>query len=99
LGICVPKAENLAIMSKHTSKPRHGDAQAEKTAPHPEESEAAGADRPDKTPPPIEMARRDAAPPPDKPAPEQTEAPSSPFGSLFVGAFRSAVTTGLSAFK
>jgi hypothetical protein len=99
LGICVPKAENLAIMSKHTAKPRRGDAQAEKTAPNAEEREAASADRPDETPPPVEMARRDAPPPADKPVPEQTEAPSSPFGSLFVGAFRSAVTTGLSAFK
>ena len=98
LGICVPKAENLAIVSKYAAKPRHAPTQAEKAAPHPAENETETGERVEAAPP-VEMARRDAPPAEQKPAPEQPEAPSSPFGSLFVGAFRSAVTTGLSAFK
>jgi hypothetical protein len=98
LGVCVPKAENLAILSKHTARPKRGDAPAERAAPDRAEGEAATADRRDGTPP-VEVAQGEARPPEQKPAPEPAEAPSSPFGSLFVGAFRSAVTTGLSAFK
>jgi hypothetical protein len=98
LGVCVPKAENLAILSRHTVRSKRGDAPAEKADPDRAESEAATPDRRDGTPP-VEVAQRQARPPEQKPAPEPAEAPSSPFGSLFVGAFRSAVTTGLSAFR
>jgi hypothetical protein len=98
LGVCVPKAQNLAILSKYAAKPRHGRTQAETAGPNSMDSETAAGDRADE-PPPVELAQRDASPPAQKPAPEPTETPSSPFGSLFVGAFRSAVTTGLSAFK
>jgi hypothetical protein len=99
LGVCVPKAQNLAILSKYAAKPRHGRTQAETAAPNPMDSETTTDDRADEPPPPVEMAQRDAPPPAQKPAPKPAETSSSPFGSLFVGAFRSAVTTGLSAFK
>ena len=98
LGVCVPKAENLAILSRHTVRSKRGDAPAEKAAPDRAESEAATADRRDATQP-VEVAQREARAPEQKPAPQPAEAASSPFGSLFVGAFRGAVTTGLSAFK
>lgn len=98
LGTCVPKAENLAILSKYAAKPRHARTQAETAAPKPAENETATGERVQEAPP-VELAARDAPRPEQKAAPEQSEAPASPFGSLFVGAFRSAVTTGLSAFK
>jgi hypothetical protein len=98
LGVCVPKAQNLAILSKYAAKPKHARTEAEIAAPNAMDGETATGDRADERPP-VEMAQRDAPPPAQKPAPEPAETPSSPFGSLFVGAFRSAVTTGLSAFK
>src|SRR5438270_11922591 len=62
LGICVPKAQNLAILAKHgTNKPRPAetgeDAGPASSAPGPAASEAA---KPERREEPVELAHRQA---------------------------------------
>jgi hypothetical protein len=105
LGICVPKAQNLAIMSKHDAK-KLQPAGAEEDTPSVKQARAprdaaANADGSDKTRL-VDVAERDTPPAQEQAATSlapQVEPPSSPFGSLFVGAFRSTLSAGLSAFR
>jgi hypothetical protein len=104
LGVCVPKAQNLAILAKHGTPKRKAtetdeDAGPASSAPRPAASEAAKAERREE---PVEVAQREAprqaepsGPGPAAPA----ESPMSPFGALFVGAFRSSISAGMSAFR
>jgi hypothetical protein len=104
LGICVPKAQNLAILAKHgtrSRKPADADEDA-RPAPTPkaDPNEAANADRPDR---PVEVAGHEAAPPVGQSASRPAAPPESsllsPFGALFVGAFHSSLSAGMSAFR
>ena len=104
LGICVPKAQNLAILAKHGTmkrKAREADEDAEpaSSAPRPAASEAA---KPERREEPVEVAEREAPRPAEPSAPgpaAPAESPMSPFGALFVGAFRSSISAGMSAFR
>jgi hypothetical protein len=105
LGTCVPKAENLAILARYGTR-KHKPAEAEEDAPRPPaakpiEDKAAKPARAD--PRPVETAQRDAPAAVEQPSsqPEASSASSllSPFGALFVGAFHSTVSTGMSAFR
>jgi hypothetical protein len=102
LGICVPKAQNLAILSRRgpiRADPGE-DAVAPARAAKPRH-EKVTTDQADESPP-VDVAERDAPLAQDQPASRPTppaEPASSPFGSLFVGAFRSTVNAGLSAFR
>lgn len=100
-GICVPKAQNLAILSKHgTTRARHGEDASAPVPTGPRQDEAASPKSPNESP--VEVAQRDMpqaqVQPTSHPAP-QAEPASSPFGSLFVGAFHSTVSAGLSAIR
>jgi hypothetical protein len=105
LGTCVPKAENLAILAKYgTKKGKPANTEGEPSPPaaaKPDRGEAAKPDRPDEQR--IEVARHDAPAPVEQPAspPEASSVSQllSPFGALFVGAFRSTLSTGLSGSK
>jgi hypothetical protein len=105
LGVCVPKAQNLAILAKHgttTRKPAEETDENAGPAPtrKPDPNETANADRPDK---PVEVAGREAAAPvgqsTSRPAAPPESSPLSPFGALFVGAFHSSLSAGMSAFR
>lgn len=105
LGTCVPKAENLAILAKYgTKKGKPAKSEEEEAPPaaaNLDRAEAAKPDRQDEQA--IEVARHEAPAPVEQPS-SRREASSasqllSPFGALFVGAFRSTLSTGLSGFK
>jgi len=104
LGICVPKAQNLAILAKHGTTKRKAtetdeDAGPASSAPRPAASEAA---KPERREEPVEVAEREAPRPAEPSAPgpaAPAESPMSPFGALFVGAFRSSISAGMSAFR
>jgi hypothetical protein len=105
LGVCVPKAQNLAILAKHGTKmhkPAEETDEDAGSAPmrKPDPNEAANADRPDGR---VEVAGREAAPLVDQSAPRPAappqSSPLSPFGALFVGAFHSSLSAGMSAFR
>jgi hypothetical protein len=100
-GVCVPKAENSALLRHGTKKPRAVEAAAPPPARKPIRDAAADADRPDR-PSRLEVAQHETPAPASEPAPSplaRAQATLSPFGELFVGAFRSTVSTGLSAFR
>jgi hypothetical protein len=104
LGICVPKAQNLAILAKHGMRKRSSAEADEDAGPaparKPDPNEVANADRLDR---PLEVAGREAAPPVGQSAPlpaaPPESSPLSPFGALFVGAFHSSLSAGMSAFR
>ena len=104
-GTCVPKAENLGLMAKHGSrKGRAAESQDDAPQDSVRKPTADAAASPALTEEvPAEKVARDEPPspgvqdtPPPSPKPESPRL--SPFGALFVGAFRSTVTTGRSAF-
>jgi hypothetical protein len=102
LGICVPKAQNLEVLSKHGAGKANPveDTIRPATPPKSGEDEALAPDTSEE--PSIDIAQRATSPaadrPPAGPIP-QAKPPPTPFGSLFVGAFRSTLSTGLSAFR
>jgi hypothetical protein len=101
LGVCVPKAQNLAILSRHGSSAKPGQEAVRHPA-VPKQGQDAMTNSDELGEPSVDVAQRETLPSADQPAPRpppQAEQASSPFGSLFVGAFRSTVSAGLSAFK
>lgn len=103
-GICVPKRENLSLMSKHVeTKPKATkQSAAGARAPEPALDAASKGGERDVTSP-VQVADRDGPPPAEAretPSPAQHDsAPFAAFGSLFVGAFRSTMSMGAAAFK
>jgi hypothetical protein len=100
LGICVPKAENLAILAKHGTRTRQAtetdeDAGSASSAPKSAPGQTA---KPEQREESVEVAEQEAPRPAPRPAPP-AEPPMSPFGALFVGAFRSSIAAGMSAFR
>ena len=103
LGVCVPKAQNLAILAKHgTNKPRPAEAGEDAGPASSAKPAPSGAAEPDRPQEPVEVAQHEAprqaepfGPGPAAPA----ESPMSPFGALFVGAFRSSISAGMSALR
>jgi hypothetical protein len=103
-GVCVPKDENLALVSKHAMKPRPADKEAALGSSNkvqdtlPSSRDGAG-DRPS-----VSLADGDA-PPAVEPqsmssrAAQAVSSLTSPFGNLFVGAFHSTLSMGFSAAK
>jgi hypothetical protein len=103
LGICVPKEQNLSVVSKHVaSRPKPAKSEvAPTTAPDSAEDVATDADQHAATSAP-ELTQRDAPQPAEHPAAppaQDNAAPFSAFGTLFVGAFRSTMSMGASAFR
>ena len=104
LGTCVPKAENLGILAKYGTKKRKP-AEAEEDAPPPPAAkpvrdEAANSDTTDE--PPVKVAQHEAPAPLEQPSTSEASSSSSvlsPFGALFVGAFHSTLSAGMSAFQ
>jgi hypothetical protein len=101
LGVCVPKQENLSLMSRHTApKPKAANESAA-PAPEPDQDAAANAD-PRNATPPVQVADREVAPAAEQQpgsSAQHESAPLSTFGSLFVGAFHSTMSMGAAAFK
>jgi hypothetical protein len=101
LGVCVPKAQNLAILSRHGSSAKPVQETVRRPA-VPKQGQDGMTNSDELGEPSVDVAQRETLPSADQPAarpPPQAEQASSPFGSLFVGAFRSTVSAGLSAFK
>jgi hypothetical protein len=103
-GICVPKAENLAILAKHGGQ-QGKPAEAAEDAPPPRAPKAVRDEANSKTTDaqPVEIAQHEAPAPLEQPS-SRSEASSSssvlsPFGALFVGAFHSTLSAGMSAFR
>ncbi|MBV9392827.1 MAG: hypothetical protein JOZ84_00295 [Methylobacteriaceae bacterium] len=103
-GICVPKAENLAILAKHGGK-NGKPAEAAEDAPPPTTPKAVRDEANSNTNEtrPVEIAQHDAPAPLERRS-SQSDASSSssalsPFGALFVGAFHSTLSAGMSAFR
>ncbi|MBV9065419.1 MAG: hypothetical protein JO004_06590 [Methylobacteriaceae bacterium] len=105
-GVCVPKAQNLALMARHgTKKRKPADVEDEVSSPVPpkpaREKAAKSSDRPDEKS--ADVAQGEAPAPPVPPSPPAEESTTSrllsPFGALFVGAFRSTLSTGMAAFR
>jgi hypothetical protein len=110
-GVCVPKSQNLALLRRYSKRKQPVVDEAESEAPPPPapapvakrvRSEPASAERAVDERPQVKVAQRETAfseePAPPAAAPTQP-APASPFGSLYVGAFRSTLTTGFSVGK
>jgi hypothetical protein len=108
-GVCVPKSQNLALL-RHYSKRKLPVEEPEADAPTPAaapvakraRSEPVIAERAPDERPPVKVAQRETAPaepaaPPAAATPRPE--PASPFGSLYVGAFRSTLKTGFSVSK
>lgn len=104
LGICVQKAENLAILAKQGTRTRKAtetdeEARPASSAARPAPGQTA---KPEESDEPVEVAKQEA-PRPAEPSPPHSAAPAesplSPFGALFVGAFRSSISASISAFK
>ena len=103
LGICVPKGQNLSLLSTHVAKPKPAKDPATSRA-VPESGRDAAISRDRSLPPAVEMAAQREAPPAAEPRPapppaQDNAAPLASFGNLFVGAFRSTMSMGASAFK
>jgi hypothetical protein len=104
-GICVPKAENLAILAKYGSKKRNPAEAEEDAPPHPAtkpvRDEAANRETSDEQP--VEVAQHEAPAPVEQRSarsePSSSSSVLSPFGALFVGAFHSTLSAGMSAFR
>jgi hypothetical protein len=102
LGVCVPKAQNLAILSRHGSRNAKPAQETARLPAGPKQGQDAMANSDELGEPSVDVAQRETLPSADQPAPRpspQAGQVSSPFGSLFVGAFRSTVSAGLSAFR
>jgi hypothetical protein len=102
LGICVPKEQNLSLLQQH---PRKAAKPIDDLASPPSEKPAAD-NRADLVPPAaptVDIAGDEARAAADKagaaPTSQAQSSPLSPFGQLFVGAFHSTVSAGLSAFR
>jgi hypothetical protein len=103
LGTCVPKQENLSLMSRHIApKPTAAkEYAAPAPAPEPAQDAAASAD-PRAAIPPVQVAGREvprAAEQQPGSSAQHESAPLSTFGSLFVGAFHSTMSMGAAAFR
>ena len=99
LGTCVPKQENLSLMSRHVA-PKPTAAKAA-PAPEPAQDAAASAD-PRAAIPPVQVAGRELPPAAEQQpgsSGQHESAPLSAFGSLFVGAFHSTMSMGAAAFR
>jgi hypothetical protein len=96
LGVCVPKQENLSLMSRHV-------APKAKAAPAPEPAQdAAASAEPREAIPPVQVAGREVPPAAEQQpgsSAQHESAPLSTFGSLFVGAFHSTMSMGAAAFR
>ncbi len=101
LGICVAKEQNLSVLQQHARKPakRVDNDLATPASEQPAPNESADL---------VALAPRHAADrqtsaaaekPDAAPASQPASSPLSPFGQLFVGAFHSTVSAGLSAFR
>jgi hypothetical protein len=101
LGVCVPKAQNLAILSRHGSRNAEPVQETLRRPAVPKQGQDAMTNSDELGEPSVEVAQRETLPSADQPAPRPppAERASSPFGALFVGAFRSTVSAGLSAFR
>src|SRR5437588_8881801 len=104
LGICVAKAENLAILAKHGTRTRKAteideDAGPASSAARPAPGQTT---KPEQAEESVDVAEREvprtAEPSASRPA-APAESPMSPFGALFVGAFHSSIAAGMSAFR
>jgi hypothetical protein len=104
LGTCVSKEQNLSLLSQHVAKKPTAtkDAVAPGPAPEPAEDAAASANQGGAIPL-VEVAERETRSAAEQPQPvppaQHNSAPLAAFGSLFVGAFRSSMNMGASAFK
>lgn len=103
-GVCVPKAENLAILAKHGGK-KSKPAEAEEDAPSRPAPKAVRDEANSNTSDAqsVEVAQHEApAPLEQRSAGSEASSSSSvlsPFGALFVGAFHSSLSAGMSAFR
>jgi hypothetical protein len=103
-GICVPKAENLAILAKHGSTQGKPAERAEDAPPPPtpkavrDEANSSTTDAQ-----PVEIAQHEEPASLEQPSSRSQASASSsvlsPFGALFVGAFHSTLSAGMSAFR
>ena len=98
LGICVPKEQNLSVVRQHSQPTKQAEDVVSAPSKKPAEKDVANAGSP---PPTAERADHESVAATDKlsAAAESKSSPLSPFGQLFVGAFHSTVSTGLSAFR
>jgi hypothetical protein len=103
LGVCVPKQENLSLVSRHVASKPKAAKESAAPAPQPEPAEDAAANANPREPtPPVQVAGRELPPAAEQQpgsSAQHESAPLSTFGSLFVGAFHSTMSMGAAAFR
>jgi hypothetical protein len=104
-GICVPKAENLAILAKHGGQQGKPAERAEDAPPPTPKAVRDEANSSTTEAQPVEIAQHEQPAPLEQPSSRFEASASSsssmlsPFGALFVGAFHSTLSAGMSAFR
>jgi hypothetical protein len=100
-GVCVPKAENVELV-RHATKQPNPPATEKNPLPVSEVSpNVTSVERSDPATS-VALAEREAPAPAEQSEPSlasRAKSALSPFGQLFVGAFHSTVSSGLSAFR
>lgn len=99
--LCVPKAENFALVRHTREQPKSPAAEENPVAAATASSKPASGERRDLAAV-GQLAERDAPAPAEQSEPtlaSRAQSALSPFGQLFVGAFHSTISSGLSAFR